>query len=184
MSATYPVWDGRDWVDLPVAESGGEAVVVPNVAALVYRGNEQREILLQRRDKPREAVRGRLELPGGRWRAGESPDAALVREVEEESGVRLTSVGGAFTRPRLAEHVAFSIARPLAVVNGLEGAYPALHVLFECQGEGEPRAQPGETTDPRWWSLADAEAHLAAAPDDFVWHTRAMLHAAFGWSGA
>lgn len=181
MSVHYPVWDGSRWVELPVAESGGEAVVVPNVAALVYRGSGQSEILLQRRDKPGEAVRGRLELPGGRWRAGEAPDAAIAREVEEESGIRVTAVGGAFTRPRFGEHITFSIGRPLAVVNGLEGAYPALHVLFECRGEGEPRPQPGETADPRWWVLEDVAAHLTSAPEDFVWHTRAMLCAAFGW---
>lgn len=181
MSQTYPVWDGTTWRDLPVAESGGEAVVVPNIAALVYRGGEQDELLLQRRDKPGEAVRGRLELPGGRWRAGEPPDAALMREVEEETGVQLTAVGGALLRPRLDEHIAFSIARPLAVVNGLEGAYPAMHVLFECQGEGAPRPQPGETADPRWWPIDEVAEHLAASADDFVWHTRAMLHAAFGW---
>jgi len=182
MSQTYPVWDGAAWMDLPVAESGGEAVVVPNIAALVYRGTEQGEILLQRRDKPGEAVRGRLELPGGRWRAGEPPDAAIMREVAEESGVRLTSVGGAFTRPRFGEHISFSIARPLAVVNGLEGAYPAMHVLFECQGEGEPRPQPGETAEPAWWPIQDVAAHVTTTPEDFVWHTRAMLNAAFGWS--
>ena len=178
---SYPVWDGSEWIELPVAESGGEAVVVPNVAAIVYRGDHRDEMLLQRRDKPREAVRGLLEIPGGRWRAGEAPDAALAREVSEETGIELTSVGGAITRRRLAEHVSFSIARPLGVVNGMDGAYPALHVLFECQGEGTPRPQEGETSDPGWWPLRDVEAHLASAPEDFVWHTRAMLQAAFGW---
>jgi 8-oxo-dGTP pyrophosphatase MutT (NUDIX family) len=181
VTKTYPVWDGLDWLDMPVAESGGEAVVVPNIAAIVYRGDNRDEMLLQRRDKPHEAVQGLLEVPGGRWRAGEAPDAALAREVEEETGIELTSVGGAITRPRFGEHVAFSIARPLAVVNGMEGAYPALHVVFECQGEGTLRARSGETRDPGWWRLEDVEEHLAAAPEDFVWHTRAMLLAAFGW---
>ncbi len=134
-------------------------------------------MLLQRRDKPGEAVRGRLEIPGGRWRAGEAPDAALLREVEEETGVVLTAVGGAIVRRRLDPKVMFSIARPLAVVNGMEGAYPALHVLFVCQGEGEPRPKPGETAEPRWWRVADVLAHLESQPDDFVWHTRAMLGA-------
>lgn len=181
MSLTYPVWDGQRWVELPVAESGGEAVVVPNVAAIVYRGDERNEILLQRRDKPFEAVRGRLEVPGGRWRAGEAPDAELAREVEEETGVVLTAVGGALVRLRLEPDVSFSIARPAAVVNGMDGAYPAMHVVFECHGEGVPVAKDGETREPRWWLLDDVRHHLAAHPDDFVWHTRAMLAAVFGW---
>jgi len=177
MTRTYPVWDGSGWVDLPVASSGGEAVVVPNVAGIVYRGDGRDEILLQRRDKPGEAVRGLLEIPGGRWRAGESLDMALVREVMEEAGIALTAVGGAETRCRFHEHVSFSVARPLAAVSGLDGAYPALHILFECHGEGDPRPSPGETTDPRWWPVSDVVAHLESDPGDFVWHTRAMLSA-------
>ena len=50
--------------------------------------SNRRRILLQRRDKPGEVVRGRWEVPGGRWRAGERPDVAVAREVEEETGVR------------------------------------------------------------------------------------------------
>jgi 8-oxo-dGTP pyrophosphatase MutT (NUDIX family) len=180
MTLTHPVWDGSRWVELPVAESGGEAVVVPNVAGIVYRGDARDEILLQRRDKPGEAVRGLLEVPGGRWRAGEPPDAALAREVMEETGVALTAVGGATTRFRFHEHVSFSIAHPLAVVSGLDGAYPALHVLFECHGEGDPRPSPGETIDLRWWPVSDLVAHLESHPEDFVSHTRAMLGVAFG----
>jgi 8-oxo-dGTP pyrophosphatase MutT (NUDIX family) len=175
MSATYPVWDGRQWRDLPVAESGGEAVVVPNVAAVVYRGGDFSEILLQRRDKPMEAVRGRLEIPGGRWRAGELPDTALRREVEEETGIVLTAVGTAGVRIELEPHVAFSVAQPLAVVNGLQGAYPALHAVFECHGEGTPRPQPGETREPAWWPVERVVAHLEQEPHDFVWHTQVML---------
>ena len=79
---THPVLvDGR-WVHLPVAAMGGEALVLPNVAALVHPPGSPDSILLQRRDKPGEAVRGRLEIPMGRWRAGETPAEAVVREME------------------------------------------------------------------------------------------------------
>ena len=176
----YPVWSGDEWLELEVPTSGGEAVVVPNVAGAVLHESSNDELLLQRRDKPGEAVRGRLELPGGRWRAGELPDVALAREVEEETGVRLLAVSGAVQHWSLEPHVAFGIARPVAVVNGTEGAYPALHVLFECRGTGDPRPQPGETADPRWWPVADVLGHLSERPEDFVWHTRAMLTAYFG----
>jgi 8-oxo-dGTP pyrophosphatase MutT (NUDIX family) len=180
MSTPYRVWSGDDWIELPVPTSGGEGVVVPNVAGAVFRESRRDLLLLQRRDKPDEVVRGKLELPGGRWRAGEFPDVALAREVEEETGVKLLAVSGSIEHRSLEPHVAFGIARPVAVVNGAEGAYPALHVLFECRGTGEPRPQPGETKDPRWWPVADVLDHLATEPDDFVWHTRAMLAAYFG----
>ena len=77
---TYPVWVDGGWLDVKVPEMGGEALVVPNVAAIVL--NESRTaMILQRRDKAGEPVRGKLEIPGGRWAAGESPDVAVAREV-------------------------------------------------------------------------------------------------------
>jgi 8-oxo-dGTP pyrophosphatase MutT (NUDIX family) len=130
---------------------------------------------MQRRDKPGEAVRGRLELPGGRWRAGEAPDAAVEREVAEETGVTVLAVSGAIGEVRFGERVACRVAHPVAVVNGIDGAYPSLHVLFECLGTGEPRDVPGETADARWWPLDDVERQLVTEPEGFVWQTRAML---------
>ena len=180
MSSVYPVWTGSEWIEMEVATSGGEAVVVPNVVGVVFRETSRDELLLQRRDKPGEVVRGRLELPGGRWRAGELPDVALAREVEEETGVKLLAVSGAVEHRALEENVAFGIARPIAIVSGAEGAYPALGVVFECRGTGSPRPQPGETADPRWWAVAEVRRMLAEEPSEFVWFARAALEAYFG----
>ena len=83
---TYSVWIDGTWHEVSVPEMGGEPLVVPNVAALVL--SESRDaILLQRRDKPGEPVRGRLEVPGGRWQAGEAPEQALAREVREQARI-------------------------------------------------------------------------------------------------
>lgn len=180
MSVPYRVWTGTEWIDLAVPASDGEAIVVPNVAGIVFREARRDEVLVQRRDKLGEVVRGRLELPGGRWRAGEPPDVALAREVAEETGVELLAVSSGIERLTIEPNVGFGIARPVAVVNGIEGAYPALHVLFECRGTGDPRPAPGETAEPAWWPVEDLRAHLASNPDDFVWHTRAMLAAYYG----
>jgi ADP-ribose pyrophosphatase YjhB (NUDIX family) len=156
----------------------GEALVVPNVAAIVLAEGGQ-AMLLQRRDKPGEPVRGKLEIPGGRWRAGEAPDTAVAREVSEETGVELVAPVAGVQRVTLGENRSCSIARPLAVINGLEGVYPSLHVLFECIGRGEPRPQPGETAEPRWWPVTEVEALLVEQPDEFVDQTRTMLTAYF-----
>ncbi len=176
----YQVWSGSDWIEMPVPESGGEAVMVPNVAGIVFKESARNELLLARRDKPGEVVRGRLELPGGRWRAGELPDAALAREVLEETGVTLLAVSGSIEHRTLEPHVSFGISRPLAIVSGAEGAFPAVVALFECRGTGEPRGVPGETADPRWWPVPAVLDRLERRPDDFVWHARAALNSYFG----
>lgn len=178
MTALHPVWTGEAWVDMPVPDAGGIPLVMPNVAALVYGSDARDRILMQRRDKPGEVVRGRWELPGGRWEAGERPDVAVAREVEEETGVRVTAVCAAVEVTRHRPHIATATARPLSVVVGIDGAYPALLVLFECRGEGEPRALPGETADPSWWDVADVLRLLDDDPEAFVWQSAALLRSA------
>jgi 8-oxo-dGTP pyrophosphatase MutT (NUDIX family) len=174
------VWTGAEWIHLPVPESGGESVVVPNVNALVYDSTARDRVLLQRRDKPGEVVRGRLELPGGRWRAGVAPEVEVVREVAEETGVTVVAVSAAIERVEHEPHITTVAVRPLAVIAGVDGAYPSIHVLFECYGEGQPRPRAGEVADPRWWEVSEVRRLLQEAPDAFVWHTAAMLRAVFG----
>ncbi|MDX2344203.1 MAG: NUDIX hydrolase [Acidimicrobiia bacterium] len=176
---TYPVWVEGEWVDVPVPSMAGEALVVPNVAAIVL-SQDRAQMLLQRRDKVGEPVRGRLEIPGGRWGAGEAPEDAVAREVREEAGIELVEPVAGVSRLELGEHKSCGAVHPVAVVNGLDGTYPSLHVVFECIGAGEPRPQPGETADPRWWPLDEVRAMLRNDPDGFVDQTRAMLVVYFG----
>ena len=59
------------------------------VGAAVVRDGR---VLACRRTAPPEAA-GRWEFPGGKVEPGESPDAALVRELHEELGVEATVTG-------------------------------------------------------------------------------------------
>lgn len=174
---TYPVWTDAGWSDVEVPQMSGEGLVVPNVAALI-RNAAGDAIVLQRRDKPGEPVRGRLEIPGGRWRAGEPPEDAVAREVAEETGLSQLELSGV-DRIQLGDHRACGVVRPVAVINGIDGTYPSLHVLFECVAGGTLRPQPGETADPRWWPEAEVVELLDRAPGEFVDQTRAMLTAYF-----
>ncbi len=174
------MWAFDGWIDVPVPSMEGESVVVPNVNALLYRDASRSEILLQRRDKDGEVVRGLWEVPGGRWRAGEPATAALAREVEEETGIAVTAIEAAGELVTYEEHVAFEVTRPAAVVAGVSGSYPSIHVLFTCIGEGVPRPRRGETADPTWWPVSDVLTALREQPEQFVWHTRAMLGAIYG----
>ena len=175
MRSVYPVWTGTEWVDIIVPQSEGEPVVVPTVRAVVYRASDRGRILLQRRDKPAEAAQGRLELPGGKWRAGESVDEAVKREVQEETGVTVRTFVSPVDRKQLEKHVSFGVAQPSMVVTGLEGAYPAAHFLVECIGEGNPRPLAGATVEPAWWELSAVRTHLADEPHDFVRYARVAL---------
>ena len=97
------IWSGREWIEAPVASMNDEALVVPNIAAIVLRDDQGTGILLQRRDKP-EVVRGLLEIPTGRWRAGETPAQALRREVAEETGLEVRSIAGEGRRWEVHPH--------------------------------------------------------------------------------
>lgn len=169
--ATAPVWHRGHWVQAPVAGMGGEALVVPNVAALVLRAGTG-ELLLQRRDKA-EVVRGLLEIPTGRWRAGETPWEALCREVAEETGLAVRSMTGEGRRLEPHGRPVYAL-EPAAVAVGASGAYPALLVAFTCVAEGEPRSRPGETAEPRWYPLDEVRT-LLAHPEQFTGVAYAVL---------
>ncbi len=171
---TYSVWVDEEWLEVSIPAMSGEPIVVPNVAAIVL-SEDGADLLLQRRDKPGEPVRGKLEIPGGRWGAGEGPAEAVAREVREETGIELTAGIAGTGRIEIGRHRSCGFARPVAVVNGMDGVYPSLHIVLECVGAGEPVPSPGETADPRWWPIDEVRSLLRSDPDQFVDQTRAML---------
>ena len=97
-----------------------EAIEV--VAAVIERDGR---ILIARR--PRSAHQGGLwEFPGGKPKAGETPEAALRREIREELGTAIT------------------VGEPIETV---EWAYPDKRVrlsFYRCAVEGEPRPLEGQ----------------------------------------
>lgn len=58
------------------------------VVAAVIR-NSRGQVLLARRPASHPIAGGLLEFPGGKVEPGESPEAALVREIQEELGVTI-----------------------------------------------------------------------------------------------
>lgn len=81
--------------------------------AVVVRADE---VLLVRRDAPR-----LWELPGGKIHAGETPDQAVRREVEEETGVRIEIIEllGWYERTGFRAHRSpVFIGRPLQDIRG------------------------------------------------------------------
>ncbi len=74
----------------------GSLRVVPCVGAVVHDASG-RLLLIRRGHAPHE---GMWSLPGGRVEAGESPEAAVEREVREETGLRVR-VGAPVGRVRI-----------------------------------------------------------------------------------
>lgn len=104
-------------------------------------------VLVARRPEGR-PMAGLWEFPGGKVRPGESPEAALVRELEEELGIRThESCLAPFT---FASH-----------------AYPDFHLLmplYVCRVfEGTPRPREGQEL--RWVRAAEL-AQLPMPPAD------------------
>jgi ADP-ribose pyrophosphatase YjhB (NUDIX family) len=92
-------------------------------------------VLLVRRARPPFA--GRWSLPGGRIEPGESPAEAIVREVREETGLRVRTVG----RPR--RHLLRAAGGP-----------PLILLVYAARVVGG-RLRPGaDAAAVRWTTLA------------------------------
>jgi 8-oxo-dGTP diphosphatase len=86
-------------------------------------------VLLARRPEGK-PMAGLWEFPGGKIHAGESPEAALIRELSEELGI----------------DVAESCLAPLTFASHRYESFHLLMPLFVCRRwNGMPRAQEGQT---------------------------------------
>jgi 8-oxo-dGTP diphosphatase len=117
--------------------------VVTVVAAALIDG-DGRVLLAQR--PPGKSLAGLWEFPGGKLEAGETPEAALVRELEEELGITAHGV------------------EPFTFVSH---AYPDFHLLmllYWCRAwEGAPHGRDGQALR---WERPAAMAALPMPPAD------------------
>jgi len=138
------------------AEPLGDRPVVL-VAAIALIDIDNRVLIAQRPEG--KAMAGLWEFPGGKVEAGETPEAALIREVKEELGV----------------DTAESCLAPFAFASHTYDDFHLLMPLFICrQWEGD--LQPHEHQALKWvrpMRLADypmppADAPLVALLRDFL----------------
>ncbi len=111
------------------AADGGRPLVLVAAAALI---DEVARVLVATRPA-RKSMAGLWEFPGGKVEPGETPEACLVRELDEELGI--------VTKPPCLAPLTFA-----------SHAYPTFHLLmplFVCRvWEGEP--EPKEGQEIRW----------------------------------
>ncbi len=119
--------------------------LLPVVAAALVR--EDGMILLQKRPEGR-SMAGFWEFPGGKIEAGETPEAALIRELNEE----------------LAVGVDAADLLPACFASAALGDRSLLLLLYICRHwQGDPR--PVESPEIGWFSGEDMR-HLQMPPAD------------------
>ncbi|MCC7445895.1 MAG: NUDIX domain-containing protein [Anaerolineae bacterium] len=116
---------------------GHDLLFMAGVTAIVI--NDANEVLLQRRSDD-----GRWDMPSGILDPGEEPASAVVREVWEETGVRVIPerIVGVYSGPDYLTHYP----------NGDEVIY--LDVVFACKPiSGEPHVNDEESLEVAYFAL-------------------------------
>lgn len=117
----------------------------PVVAALL--ADTAGRVLVQQRP-PGTAMAGLWEFPGGKIEAGETPEAALARELAEELGI----------------HVQPADLEPFTFASDALGRRHLILLLFRCRAwKGEP--QPLHASAIRWATVVELR-QLAMPPAD------------------
>jgi 8-oxo-dGTP diphosphatase len=123
--------------------------LLPVVAAALVDADGR--LLMQRRP-PGKAHAGLWEFPGGKIEAGESPEAALVREIDEELGIVIDGAA----------------ARPFTFASAPLGERHLLLLLYICRAwHGSPSAVEGQAF--AWRPLAAWDAVAMPDGDRLLW---------------
>ena len=116
------------------------------VAAVALIDQDGRVLLAQR---PKgKSMAGLWEFPGGKVETGETPEAALIRELQEELGINTWK----------------SCLAPLTFASHAYDDFHLLMPLFACRKwEGVPRPQENQTL--KWVRKQDLRAYEMPAAD-------------------
>lgn len=157
-----------------------ESLVIPNVYGLVRPSQElTNRILLQERWKPDTDPdnSGRLELPGGKWRAFEPALDCLRREIAEETGLQV-EVSDEFQRTISLATDVVNVLMPSMVVQMTSGPYPSVLIVFPCIGNGTPSSRGDGSRNAAWHNNDQVREMIASDPTRFTALTYAILRQA------
>lgn len=116
------------------------------VSAVALIDVDGRVLLAQR--PPGKSMAGLWEFPGGKVEPGETPEAALIRELHEELGIETWS----------------SCLAPLTFASHSYEEFHLMMPLFACRKwQGTPCAREGQTL--KWVRLVEMNAYPMPAAD-------------------
>ena len=112
----------------------------PTASALIIDGDKV--LLAKRKFKP---AKGKWDIPGGFLEAGEHPDAGMLREVKEETGLEV----------KIIDMIGFFIDR-----YGKEGDY-TLNIAYIAKIKKGKRKPADDVDELRWFKLTELPQNLA-----------------------
>lgn len=116
------------------------------VSAVALIDRDGRVLLAQRPED--KSMAGLWEFPGGKIEDGETPEAALIRELEEELGINTWQ----------------SCLAPLTFASHGYDSFHLLMPLFACRKwQGTPRSKEGQTL--KWVKPRDLKSYPMPAAD-------------------
>ncbi len=115
-------------------------------------------ILLARRPRGR-AMAGLWEFPGGKLEAGETPEGCIIRELEEELGIRVKPACLAPLTFASHAYESFHLLMPLYVARRWEG------IVTPLEGQSLAWVRPGEL---RSYDMPPADEPLVAMLFDLL----------------
>lgn len=143
------------WGGAQRAPLGARPLVLVSAAALI---DPDGRVLLAQRPEGR-SLAGLWEFPGGKVKDGETPETALVRELDEELGIETSS----------------SCLAPLAFASHTYEDFHLVMPLFACRTwRGRPQGREGQalvwvkSADLRAWPMPPADVPLIPLLQDWL----------------
>ncbi|WDH84111.1 NUDIX domain-containing protein [Paenibacillus urinalis] len=147
-----------------------------NARAFVERDSKQgTELVIQSRNKPGQEY---LELPGGRIELYEPIYQALIREVEEETGLKVTRIEGASKRidtTGINPDFEVEVVEPFCAHQTTKGPIDSIGMYFICKAEGKLLEAGDESLNPAWVNVKHIASMMEQNPLQFSDIDRAAL---------